>query len=212
MSEPGRDATDAAPEPVALQARIAALRPVAARVDPVRLRYLEALAARLAVQDEPVRVLLCEKLAAAVAECERRCAAPPAGLRKEGGAAACSPLVELNRTIHATASRGQAPGLAVSDELPSARRFRRAWLGIRTQEQVQQAVARKPAKAGPLNSHALVVESLAMMSRLSPDYLRRFVAHVQALQWLEQASAEDAPSAKAAPRGTRASPRAARRK
>jgi hypothetical protein len=211
MNELGRPAADAAPEPAALRARIAALRDVAARVDPVRLRYLEALEARVAVQTAPVRELLCEKLAAAVAECERRCAAEPVAPRKRSGAAACAPLAQLNHSIRAKAP-GAVRGVAASDELASVRRFRRAWLGGRAQEQVQRAVGRRPANAGPLNSHALVLESLEIMSRLSPDYLRRFVAHVQTLQWLDQTSADEALSAKAAPRARKASPRAARRK
>jgi hypothetical protein len=64
---------------------------------------------------------------------------------------------------------------------------------------------RKPANAGPLNSHALVLQTLSLMRDLSPDYLRRFVAGVEALQWLERAS-EQLPreAAKAARRGTRA--------
>jgi hypothetical protein len=210
MNEPDRAPSDATPEPAALQARIAALRDVAARVDPVRLRYLEALATRAAVQAAPVRELLCDKLAAAIAQCEQRCAIEPVAPRKKSGAPACAPLAQLNHSIRAKAP-GELRSGAASDELANVRRFRRAWLGGRAQEQVQRAVGRKPANAGPLNSHALVLESLAIMSRLSPDYLRRFVVHVQALQWLDQASADDAPS-KATVRGKNAPSRAARRK
>lgn len=208
---PDPDGADAA----ALHARIAVLRDVAVRVDPVRLAYLEALAARAAAQPGPVREFLLGKLAAAVASCERRCAGQPAiAPRKKIRAVPGSPLAELNQSIRAAAPRAgsQLPAKpAGSDELPNARRFRRAWLGTRTQEQVRQAAARKPANAGPLNSHALVLESLAIMSRLSPDYLRRFVVHVQALQWLDQASVEDAAPARTATRGRKAPPRAARR-
>lgn len=210
MTEARAGATDKA-----LQARIEALRVVAARVDPVRLKYLEALAARLAGQADPVRALLCDKLAAAVAQCEQRCAAQPIEPRKKARAVACTPLAELNRQIRAATPRGNAAdphSAAVSDELAGARRFRRAWLGSRTQEQVQQAARRKPANAGPLNSHALVLESLAMMSRLSPDYLRHFVGYVQALQRLEQASVEEAPSATPSNRGKKGSLRAPRKK
>jgi Protein of unknown function (DUF2894) len=75
------------------------------------------------------------------------------------------------------------------DELASARRFMRAWDTSRTQEQVEQAVTRKPLNAGPLNSHVLVLQSLGLMRGLSPDYLRRFLVHVESLQWLDKASA-----------------------
>ena len=61
------------------------------------------------------------------------------------------------------------------------------------------AVARGPAQAGPLNSHALVLRSLERLRELSPAYLRRFLGHVQTLQWLEDARTAAA-AAKAAPR------------
>jgi hypothetical protein len=57
-------------------------------------------------------------------------------------------------------------------------------------EQVEQAAARKPANAGPLNSHALVLQSLALMRELSPDYLERFLRQVESLQWLDRAAAQ----------------------
>jgi hypothetical protein len=210
MSEPADG------EGAALQARIAALRDVAARLDPVRLQYVEALAVRVARHTDPVRGLLYDKLATAVAACEQRCAGQaPIAPRKKGGAIARTPLAVLNEHARAAAPRANAsePGeAAVLDELPNARRFRRAWLGAHTQEQVQQAVGRKPANAGPLNSHALVLQALAIMSRLSPDYLRRFVVHVQALQWLDQANVDDAPPVKGAARAKKGAVRATRRK
>lgn len=84
------------------------------------------------------------------------------------------------------AQRSPMPVLG-ADELASARRFRRAWAATRAQDQVDSAVARRPAQAGPLNSHALVLESLALMRELSPDYLRHFMAQVETLLWLDRA-------------------------
>jgi hypothetical protein len=111
-----------------------------------------------------------------------------------------SPLAQLTADL-CTASlaklQAAAPGEAQDpDELASVRRFRHAWEGMRLLDHVDQAVARKPANAGPLNSHMLVVQSLAMMRELSTDYLRRFVTSVETLQWLERAK-EKYPSAKA---------------
>jgi len=101
-----------------------------------------------------------------------------------------SPLAELNAYIRSA----RAARLGVSEaqaeaqeELASVRRFRRAWESGRTLDQLEQALARSPANAGPLNSHALVVRSLGLMGELSTDYLRRFLVHAQALQWLEKA-------------------------
>ena len=43
------------------------------------------------------------------------------------------------------------------------------------------AVSRKPANAGPLNSHLLVLHSLGMLGELSDAYLRRFLVQVESL-------------------------------
>jgi|GEM_PF-6586288 len=119
-----------------------------------------------------------------------------------------SPLAELNAYIRsARAARlgvGEAQAEA-QEELASVRRFRRAWESGRTLDQLEQALARSPANAGPLNSHALVVRSLGLMGELSTDYLRRFLVYAQALQWLEKAREkyprETAKAAKAAKAG-----------
>ena len=109
-----------------------------------------------------------------------------------------SPLAQLNAYIRervVARTLALLPGeTADGDELPSVRRFRRAWTRVRAQDQVEQAVARRPAQPGPLNSHALVLQSLARMRELSPEYLRRFVEHVETLQWLEQAAPQTAPA------------------
>lgn len=92
-----------------------------------------------------------------------------------------SPLADLNAYIR-TATAHKPAG-----ELASAGRFRAAWETGRTLDRLDEAVARAPANAGPLNSHALVLRSLALMGELSTDYLRHFLAHAEALQWLERA-------------------------
>ena len=200
------------------QARIASLRSAGAwRFDPVRFHYLEALARRVAGQGEPLRALLHEKLAAALADYERRLPAPPApapSRRAAPAAPACTPLAELNAQLRQAASaraRAVAPDEAVHEhELASVRRFRQAWHASRSVEQVEQALERRPANAGPLNSHALVLQSLALMRELSPDYLRRFLTQLESLQWLEHAGEKPAPAraraaAAKAPRRARSS-------
>ncbi len=110
-------------------------------------------------------------------------------------------LAELNAYIRrVTAARrdaGPRPPAGASDELASVRGFREAWSRNRTLDQLQQAVSRTPANAGPLNSHALVLRSLELMGELSPDYLRRFIVQVETLQWLQRA-AEQYPRQRAA--------------
>jgi hypothetical protein len=101
--------------------------------------------------------------------------------------AACAPLLHLNESIRAARRGGDAAAGEPADanELASARRFRGSWDRHRSEQQVEQALARKPVQAGPLNSHVLVLQSLELMRELSPDYLRRFLAQVESLQWLE---------------------------
>ncbi|MDP3202838.1 MAG: DUF2894 domain-containing protein [Hydrogenophaga sp.] len=93
-----------------------------------------------------------------------------------------SPLALLNRDLAARALPG--------GELRSVRGFREAWSRICAEDEVTQAVEQGPENAGPLNSHRLVLRTLALMRDLSPDYLRRFLSHADTLLWLEQAQAQ----------------------
>lgn len=169
------------------------------RADPVRFRHLQTLTGRLAGQTDAVRRVLEGKLQAALDAYLARVAASPSVRATPRRADDASPLVQLNRTLRArlpsagTATGGVAP-IRVQGELASVDRFRRAWSSHRALVQVEQAAARSPANAGPLNSHALVLQSLALMQELSPAYLARFMAHVESLQWLEQAGTSRAPS------------------
>ena len=103
-----------------------------------------------------------------------------------------SPLAELNayiRRARAEAAEPLQPGeVHDEEELRSVRRFRRLWGSVEALQQLDHAAARRPANAGPLNSHVLVLRSLALMRELSPDYLRRFLVRIEALQWLERAA------------------------
>lgn len=109
-------------------------------------------------------------------------------------APALSPLGELNAHI-AQASRQARAKLSANaahsggpwPELRSAARFRETWSRISAEEEVTQAVERAPDNAGPLNSHMLVLRTLGLMQKLSPDYLRRFLSHAETLLWLDQA-------------------------
>ena len=101
------------------------------------------------------------------------------------------PLGELNAYIRGTVEARRAaldPGeSAHPDDLFNARTFRKAWERGRAVDRFEQAIARTPANAGPLNSHALVLRSLGLMRELSTDYLRRFLVQAETLQWLEKA-------------------------
>ena len=126
------------------------------------------------------------------------------GVRKLGvqaGARAprAAPLAELNRYIRSATEDGSEEGLGgdgdAGSDMKSVRRFRETWRSMAAEHQVDQAVVRGPENAGPLNSHRLVLQSLALMRSLSPDYLRRFMSHVDSLMWLEQAGRTSSPVA-----------------
>jgi hypothetical protein len=132
-----------------------------------------------------------------------------AGMRRLGAQTAFNkpdaPLAQLNQYIQdakrdSTAHHpGSDPGSslvsdrAASSEMASVRRFRQTWARMAAENQVDQAVVRGPVNAGPLNSHMLVLRSLALMRKLSPHYLQRFLSHADTLLWLEQASQRPTP-------------------
>jgi len=185
-----------------LAARLDALREAGARLDPVRLRYLQVLAQRAATAPEAVRPVLTARLDTALKDLEANPRATPAPSARVPATRSAAPLAELNRylrDLHQRAAR-PAPDAAppagdesTHRELASVTRFRETWSRIAAEDQVAAAVERGPANAGPLNSHMLVLRTLARLRDLSPDYLRRFLSQVETLQWLEQASQRLAP-------------------
>lgn len=104
-----------------------------------------------------------------------------------------SPLAVLNATwvqrqrpaCSTGQSTAQSAGLAAPRELESVRRFRSTWLKVSAEQQLAQSLAQAPANAGPLNSQRLVLQSLALMRRLSPEYLRHFLAQADVWMWLQ---------------------------
>jgi hypothetical protein len=186
--QPGRDAP----------ALLAAWRASGAwRLDPARFHTLEAMARRMAGQAPAVLDRLQDSLSQGMAEYARRLAASPALASPEktprprpAAPSVGHPLLaELNASIR-QARANLAGSDAAGNELSSVQGFREAWSRVHAQEQVERAVARKPAQAGPLNSQVLALDALALMGEVSPGYLRRFMLHVDSLQWLEAAAAQ----------------------
>lgn len=196
-----------------LLAAIAALRAgPAAGVNPVRLRHMELMSQRLGQQTDAVRRILASRLRRMLAEqVEHATPLPhvvpatqldPRLLPKPKPtpvvAPPASPLALLTQRLSQPQPQlqSQQTSAPVSTpvspprrtELKSTQRFRETWARVAADRQVEQALARAPDNAGPLNSHLLVLRSLGVMRELSPDYLRRFLAHVEALQWLDQAT------------------------
>ena len=199
----------------ALMARVAALRDLASPLlDPVRLRYAEALASRLPASTPAVQRLLQAKLEDALTALG--CGTEEAGQATQSGAvesaehasaqrrprsraepASAMPLSQLgqlNQHIHVASkqSAGGLPQAATHErpELKSAVRFRETWARISAETEVDKAANRAPENAGPLNAHNLVLRSLALMRERSPDYLRRFMEHTESLLWLDRAYAQ----------------------
>lgn len=71
-------------------------------------------------------------------------------------------------------------------ELKAIRNNRNTWATLSVHKQVAQALAQAPKNAGPINSHMLVLRSLALMRDISPDYLNRFISYADALLCLDQ--------------------------
>jgi hypothetical protein len=191
------------------------------RLDPVRFHFLEALAKRAQAQPAPVRRVLDAKLGVALAAYQERLrrAANEVGdtvMRKaeqisEGGdpqhvappasGAQWASLAGLVTHIRQQAAGDCAGEGYVHTELKSLRHFGDRWSQLSADRAVTQALATGPANAGPLNSHSLVLQSLAVLRDSSPDYLRRFMAYADALLWLDQANRCGAPSKPSAGRG-----------
>lgn len=161
----------------------------AARVDGVGWHYIETLAQRMQAQAGPAQRLLQAKLQETLKVFEARMNA--AGVANEQPAASPaqpSPMATLLQDMQAQ-SGPQASGKTAGwpAENPRIQQFRKQLSQISVQKQVTQAIAQAPQNAGPINSHMLVLRSLGLMRNISPDYLNRFMAHVDTLLCLDEA-------------------------
>ena len=184
------------------------------RVDPVRFRFIEAMARRAAEHQGDARRILDDKvdslLAAYRESLEKRAGVVPAAPRdagsKQPAPPARGPLAELVEHI-ARQSTLQAEGqpatteAAPAPELKTLRYFRSTWSRLSADRRLTQSLAKVPDNAGPLNSHHLVHRSLMLMHELSPEYLNRFMSYVDTLLWVDQLnSSSNAPAAASTPR------------
>ncbi|MEO8118668.1 MAG: DUF2894 domain-containing protein [Rhodoferax sp.] len=197
-------------EPVDLSADIASLRELGAdQFDPVRLHYLQVLATRASAHQGRVKCLLDAKLAQALAafrerfEQAQRDAKDTVAPSKESDPRGS--LGELVRYMaqHAPANveGGFDENVGLRPELKTTRYFRNTWSKLSVDKQVTQAIKQAPKNAGPINSHMLVLRSLALMREISPDYLNRFTSYVDALLCLDQGDREKQVNAKKAAAG-----------
>jgi hypothetical protein len=82
-------------------------------------------------------------------------------------------------TSHATATASSTL------ELKTVRESRATWARLSVDKQLAQAMKQAPINAGPINSHMLVLRSLATMQEISPDYLSRMISYVDTLLLLD---------------------------
>lgn len=102
-----------------------------------------------------------------------------------------------------------APG--ARPELKTMRYFRNTWSKLSVDKQVTQALHQAPKNAGPINSHRLVLRSLALMRDISPDYLNRFTSYIDTLLCLDHNDKAKQATAKKATEGDAGNQKKARR-
>jgi hypothetical protein len=180
------------------------------RLDPVRFRFIEAMARRAAAHEGEARHILDERLAqlrvaygAVVDQASRKkkAAAPPP--EPSGLTELLAHITQQTApVIDTTTASGGAPQGA--SDLKSLRYFRSTWSRLSADRRLTQSQAKMPENAGPLNSQHLVHRAITLMRDVSPDYLNRLMAYVDTLSWIEQANASTPPPAATRPEGRKA--------
>ncbi len=178
---------------------IDALRAAGAdKIYPSHFHFVETLARRISSQQGIVRSHLYNKLEESLHDLQTRFA----GARSEAAekinnkknSPTVSPLSELTRYIDQSAGENPEPDtlnpIESPSELKNVRTYRNTWSKLSVDRQLTQAFERAPENAGPLNSHYLVLQSLAMMREISPDYLNRYMSYVDTLLCLDQAESK----------------------
>lgn len=190
----------AQPSPDEVRQRLAQWRAAGAgHAQPLQLATLEALARRAATRQGRPRQQLEQRLAQLAGQfADAIAAAPPAPATpgQSGRIPAPGPLAEVTARLealalerHGAVSAGAMPEMAMLGEL------RRLWAQVRSESQLQRSLQDLPEDAGPLNSGKLVYRALNLMGGLSPQYLRHFLAHLDALAWIGQVQPPTAPAA-----------------
>jgi hypothetical protein len=176
------------------------------RADPVRFRFIEAMARRAAGHQGDARRILDERVAALLAAYREKLEENQRAVAdmKQEPALPSGPLAQLvehiARQSPLQAEGPAATGAAPAPELKTLRYFRSTWSRLSADRRLTQSLAKVPDNAGPLNSHHLVHRSLKLMHELSPEYLNRFMSYVDTLLWVDQVNGSNAPAAANAPR------------
>ena len=162
------------------------------RLHPVRFRLIEALARRSTAHHGEVRCILDARLHRLVEaygkDIDNIRRVEDGDARQTPVAQVVPPHGALTGLVDLLARRA-----AAREDGPASREamlgyVRSTWSKLSAERRLTQSLATVPQNAGPLNSHHLVHRALALMGELSPAYLGRFMAHVDALLWLDKAA------------------------
>jgi hypothetical protein len=190
---------DSSPQAQAIQA----LRQNKAHLlDPVGFFGLEALHHRASAYEGNVRSILNAKILQLAQTCAARVAQAS---HTAGGNASVPKLPAQQETLEGLVRRmahqdsdplqsrgGDRPGTPT--ELRAVKYFRSTWSKLSVNKQIQSALDKAPQNAGPINSHMVALRSLAHMRDISPDYLNRFMTHIDTLMRLELTGKEIKPT------------------
>ena len=139
----------------------------------VRQRRIEALARRAAAHQGEARRLLDLK--------RQQLTQPPR--HHDEPTASAAPHRALAQLLQHIERHG-----AAGAELKTVQQHRSTWAQLQTDQRLHQALVQVPDNAGPLNTQRLLLQALTLMREVSPSYLQHFMAHAEALLWLEAAS------------------------
>ncbi|MFZ2634365.1 MAG: DUF2894 domain-containing protein [Desulfosalsimonadaceae bacterium] len=72
-------------------------------------------------------------------------------------------------------------------EFRSLKRFKETMMKLNSDRLVTRSILDLPENSGPHNSQMLATSSLSALRQISPNYLNRFVSHINTLIWLKLA-------------------------
>jgi len=185
------------------------------RLDPVRFRFLQAMARRTAALQGLARQQLEDKLDTHLRAYAQLLEAvePDASTMDSAEASPAAPatpqsapaaLTELLAYLTYPDAPDNDPtwdrdALGLREAYPDVQMleyFRGVWSRVSADRQVRQSQEQVHKNAGPLNSNQLVHRALSLMRELSPGYLQQFLSYTDALMWMEQIHAATAPAPK----------------
>ncbi|WP_396433745.1 DUF2894 domain-containing protein [Limnohabitans sp.] len=169
--------------------------PELAAFDPIGWHYAEQLSLRADQTTGTAQALLRAKHQQALQNLHDRWQADPKNgpnaKPRAPDSASPSPLAQLVQDMPTPAAQGPTgKSKPQRAESPRTQAFRQQLGHISVQKQLAQAMAQAPQNAGPINSHMLVLRSLGVMREASPDYLKRFMGHVETLLRLDEATSQ----------------------